>query len=69
VQRLGSRILLRSQDSDRTLRAVLDRDRDVREIEITSVSLEDAFVALTDIDSAVSATGDTADHDHSGSIR
>jgi ABC-2 type transport system ATP-binding protein len=69
VQRLGSRILLRSQDSDRTLRALLDRDRDVREIEITSVSLEDAFVALTDIDSAVSATGDTADHDHSGSIR
>jgi ABC-2 type transport system ATP-binding protein len=44
---LGSRAVVQSIDSDATLRALLDRCPNVRDIEVTSTTLEDAFLALT----------------------
>ncbi len=43
----AGRIQLRSADSDATLRALLGHHPAARDIEISTVSLEDAFVALT----------------------
>jgi ABC-2 type transport system ATP-binding protein len=45
VEARGAR--LRTTDSDRTLRALLDAHPGVHDIEITSANLEDAFLALT----------------------
>jgi ABC-2 type transport system ATP-binding protein len=47
VTSLGARIAIHCDDSDLALRALLARAPQVREIEITSASLEDAFLALT----------------------
>ncbi len=47
VTSLGARIAIHCDDSDLALRALLDRAPQVREIEISSTSLEDAFLALT----------------------
>ncbi len=50
IERSGSRILLHTAESDRLLRLLLDSQPDVREIEICSARLEDAFLALTTSD-------------------
>ncbi|HLT60189.1 MAG TPA: ABC transporter ATP-binding protein [Microlunatus sp.] len=47
VSRLGGRIALHCADSDAALRALLTELPRVREIEVSSVRLEDAFLALT----------------------
>ncbi len=47
VQAAGPRWLIRSTDSDRTLRALLSEQPTVHDIEIASARLEDAFLALT----------------------
>lgn len=47
VERYGHRLLLRSTDSDATLRALLAAHPSAAEIEVTSASLEDAFITLT----------------------
>jgi ABC-2 type transport system ATP-binding protein len=45
--RRGSRVLLRSEDSDVTLRELLARYPQANEIEIVSRNMDDAFMALT----------------------
>jgi ABC-2 type transport system ATP-binding protein len=52
VTSLGARLAIQCEDSDRVLRTLLDRWPQVREIEITSTTLEDAFLALTTEESA-----------------
>lgn len=47
VARVGARLELSCDDSDRALRALLERQPAAREIEVTAASLEDAFLALT----------------------
>lgn len=47
TERSGSRLLLHTADSDALLRALLASQPWVREIEIISARLEDAFLALT----------------------
>ena len=47
AERSGSRLLLHTADSDALLRALLDAEPAVRDIEVTSTRLEDAFLALT----------------------
>jgi ABC-2 type transport system ATP-binding protein len=47
VETVGARLLMHSTDSDATLRALLRASDDVRDVEVTSASLEDAFLALT----------------------
>ncbi|NYE71198.1 ABC transporter ATP-binding protein [Microlunatus parietis] len=47
VARVGARLELTCDDSDRALRALLERQPAAREIEVTAASLEDAFLALT----------------------
>lgn len=47
AERVGSRLVLRTTDSDRTLRSLLVAYPRAAEIEIASASLEDAFLALT----------------------
>ncbi|WP_152361933.1 ABC transporter ATP-binding protein [Microlunatus speluncae] len=47
VTSLGARLAIHCDDSDLALRALLDRVPQVREIEITSATLEEAFLALT----------------------
>lgn len=47
VETRGERHLLRSADSDATLRALLTQLPDAHDIEVTGVDLEDAFLALT----------------------
>lgn len=46
-ERSGSRIQLHTSDSDQTLRALIASQPGAAEIEVTSASLEDAFLALT----------------------
>jgi ABC-2 type transport system ATP-binding protein len=46
-ERAGSRLLLRTTDSDATLRALIAAIPGASEIEVVSASLEDAFLALT----------------------
>jgi ABC-2 type transport system ATP-binding protein len=43
----GARLLISTTDSDATLRALLARYPEARDIEISSAKLEDAFLALT----------------------
>jgi ABC-2 type transport system ATP-binding protein len=43
----GARLLLHTTDSDQTLRALLSRYPQARDLEIASANLEDAFLALT----------------------
>jgi ABC-2 type transport system ATP-binding protein len=50
-ERAGSRLLLRTTDSDTTLRALISSQPAATEIEVVSASLEDAFLALTHHDS------------------
>jgi ABC-2 type transport system ATP-binding protein len=47
VETVGARLLMHSTDSDATLRALLRASDDVRDVEVTSAKLEDAFLALT----------------------
>ncbi len=47
VTSLGARLAIHCEDSDLALRALLGRMPQIREIEITSTTLEDAFLALT----------------------
>jgi ABC-2 type transport system ATP-binding protein len=47
VERKGSRILLQTEDSDATLRALLASHPDAADIEIVSRNMDDAFIALT----------------------
>ena len=47
LERRGSRILLQSENSDATLRALLASRPDVSDIEIVSRNMDDAFMALT----------------------
>jgi ABC-2 type transport system ATP-binding protein len=46
-QRSGGRLLLRTTDSDATLRALVTRHPAAVDIEVVSASLEDAFLTLT----------------------
>lgn len=48
VERRGDRVLLRTTDSDTTLRAVLADVPSAHDLEVTGVDLEDAFLALTE---------------------
>jgi ABC-2 type transport system ATP-binding protein len=61
VDRRGESVVLRCQESDQALRALLTCYPDARDIEVTGAGLEDAFVELTgdhDTDSvATSQTG------------
>ena len=47
VERIGSRLQLRSTDSDRTLRTLITTYPRAADIEVVSATLEDAFLALT----------------------
>jgi ABC-2 type transport system ATP-binding protein len=47
LERRGDVVVLRSGDSDRLLRALLDRYPDARDVEVTAAPLADAFLALT----------------------
>jgi ABC-2 type transport system ATP-binding protein len=47
LERKGSRILLQTEDSDATLRALLAGHPEVADIEIVSRNMDDAFMALT----------------------
>ena len=47
AERHGDSVILRCSDSDRAIRALLDRHPAVRDIEITGAALEDAFLELT----------------------
>lgn len=47
AERVGSRLQLRTTDSDRTLRSLITDQPGAAEIEVVSASLEDAFLTLT----------------------
>jgi len=47
VEARSDRVLLTSADSDVTLRALLARFPDARDIEVTAMGLDEAFLALT----------------------
>lgn len=47
VERIGTRLLLRTTDSDQTLRSLIASCPAAADIEVVSASLEDAFLALT----------------------
>lgn len=47
VETAGGRVLLRTTDSDTTLRALITTHPEAADIEIVSASLEDAFLTLT----------------------
>src|ERR1039458_497299 len=47
ADRHGESVILRCSDSDRAIRALLERYPSVRDIEITGAGLEDAFLELT----------------------
>ncbi len=57
---------LRSADSDRTLYALLDAGYRPREIEVTSLGLEQAFLAITAADNLSSAAPAGAVYAHAG---
>ncbi len=50
VERRGEVAILLCPDSDRALRALLERHPDAHDIEVTSAGLEEAFLALTGSD-------------------
>jgi len=60
VEERGDRHLLRSADSDTTLRALLADHPDAHDIEVAGVDLEDAFVALTSEDPTEATNGAAA---------
>ena len=47
AERSGGRLLLRTTDSDATLRALITGHPAAVDIEVVSASLEDAFLTLT----------------------
>jgi ABC-2 type transport system ATP-binding protein len=47
AERHGESVILRCSDSDRAIRALLERYPAARDIEITGAALEDAFIELT----------------------
>ncbi|HLI58250.1 MAG TPA: ABC transporter ATP-binding protein [Solirubrobacteraceae bacterium] len=47
AERRGEAVILRCSDSDRAIRALLERHPTARDIEITGAALEDAFIELT----------------------
>jgi ABC-2 type transport system ATP-binding protein len=47
VERRGDTVVIRSGDSDRLLRALLERYPEARDVEVTAAPLADAFLALT----------------------
>ena len=47
AERHGDAVILRCADSDRAIRALLERHPDARDIEITEAALEEAFLELT----------------------
>jgi ABC-2 type transport system ATP-binding protein len=55
LERRGDTVVIRSGDSDRLLRALLDRHPDARDIEVTAAPLADAFLALTSADAVAPA--------------
>lgn len=60
MEERGDRHLLRSADSDTTLRALLADYPDAHDIEVAGVDLEDAFVALTSEDPTEATNGAAA---------
>ncbi|MGA8114271.1 MAG: ABC transporter ATP-binding protein [Actinocatenispora sp.] len=56
VEVRGDSVLLRCADSDATLRALLSRYADARDIDVTSAPLADAFLALTATDATTDDT-------------
>jgi ABC-2 type transport system ATP-binding protein len=68
VERKGSRILLQSEDSDATLRALLSGHPDAADIEIVSRNMDDAFIALTG-PSTSSGTGLTSRVEKTGASK
>jgi ABC-2 type transport system ATP-binding protein len=58
AERHGDSIILRCTDSDRAIRALLERHPDARDIEITGAALEEAFLELTRDPDADRASGD-----------
>jgi len=47
IEQTGGAVSIHSLDSDRTVRALLERDASVSQLEIHSAGLEEAFLALT----------------------
>ena len=47
AERHGEAVVLRCPDADAAIRALLDRHRGARDIEVTGAGLEEAFLALT----------------------
>jgi ABC-2 type transport system ATP-binding protein len=56
VQRRGESIVVACEDSDRAIRALLDRYPQLHDIEIAGAALEDAFLALTAGDDEADST-------------
>ena len=56
ADRHGDSVILRCSDSDRAIRALLERHPSARDIEITGAGLEEAFLELTGDDHEVGAT-------------
>jgi ABC-2 type transport system ATP-binding protein len=56
----GSRILLQTEDSDSTLRALIAQNPEARDIEIVSRNMDDAFMALTTEATTTSTTKRTS---------
>jgi ABC-2 type transport system ATP-binding protein len=61
VRRAGEDIVLVTTDADRTARALLRTDLDVRDLEIAGADLEDAFLALTTSGRATTSPSTTGD--------
>ena len=55
ADRHGDSVILRCSDSDRAIRALLDRHPSARDIEITGAGLEEAFLELTGDDHELGA--------------
>ena len=54
-------VQIQTSDSDATLYAVLDAGYRPREIEVTSLGLEQAFIAITAEDDATNGNADTGE--------
>jgi ABC-2 type transport system ATP-binding protein len=53
----GAQFTLVSDDSDATLRSLLSAYQDIHDIEVTSHTMDDAFIALTEGGAAFDASG------------
>jgi ABC-2 type transport system ATP-binding protein len=62
ADRHGDAVTLSCSDSDRAIRALLERYPDARDIEITGAGLEEAFLQLTGEDEAGQSIGPTEPH-------